>query len=132
MSVLLAGFFVFAQSTLILFVVIAGLIGYRAWTDEPHRMLWIAALVGWLVVAAELLAAGAASQLYVAAATAPLLALTIAWVLLIAVRRARSWTRAATALALAVWILGSLVGVGSLELVVAAGGLQWPATTGLP
>jgi hypothetical protein len=129
-SILLAGFFVFVFSHLILIVVVAGLIAYRVSTDEVHRILWIAALLAWLVGGAVLVVA--ISQIYAAAATAPILVVTVAWILAVAVRKTRAWARAATAVALVVWTLFSLVGVGTLELVVAAGGLQWPATTGLP
>ena len=132
MSILLVGFFFFLFSHLILIAVVAGLIGHRAWTDEAHRILWIAALLAWLVGGAVLVVAVQASQIYAAAAMAPLLVVAVAWILVVAVRRMRARARAAAVAALAIWILYSLVGVGTLELVVAAGGVGWPATTGLP
>ena len=131
-SILLAVFAVFLLSHFILLAVVAGLIGYRVWTDEVHRILWITALLTWLVGGAVLFVMVQASQRYAAAAAAPLLAVVVAWVLVVAVRGTRASARVAPALALALWIPFSLVGVGTLELVVAAGGMQWPATVGLP
>lgn len=78
MSILLAGFFVFVFSHLILIAVVAGLIAYRVWTDEVHRILWIATLLAWLVCGAVLVVT--VSQIYAAAATAPILVVTVAWI----------------------------------------------------
>lgn len=129
---LLAVFFVFVLSHFILFAVVTALIGYRVWTHKGHRVGWITALVAWLVGGAVLCAMIQASQMYAAAAAAPVLAVVVGWILVVAVRRTRDRAKVAPALALALWIPLSLVGVGTLELVVAAGGMQWPATTGLP